>query len=215
MAARTVLCFGDSNTHGTVAMRAAGDRRRHGPGQRWPDVMAAELGAGWTVIAEGHPGRTAVFDDPVEGTHKNGLRALPVLLESHRPLDLVIVMLGTNDLKARFSVPPGDIAAGVERLALAIRSSDAGPQGQPPAVLLAAPVPIEETGHLGEMFAGGADKSRLLAGKLHDVARRQRLGFVDLGAVAQVDPVDGIHLDKAAHAAIGAAMAQAVRGFLG
>lgn len=215
MAARTVLCFGDSNTHGTLAMRSAGDRRRHAPGRRWPDVMAAELGAGWTVIAEGHPGRTAVFDDPVEGVHKNGLKALPVLLESHRPLDLVIVMLGTNDLKARFSVPAGDIAAGIERLVLAVRASDAGPKNQPPKVLVAAPVPILETGYLAEMFAGGAEKSRALAGHVQTMARRRRTGFVDLGAAAQVDPVDGVHLDEAAHAAIGSAMAQAVRGLLG
>lgn len=212
MTERTVLCFGDSNTHGTVAMRSSGDRRRFDRGQRWPDIMAAALGPGWSVIAEGHPGRTAVFDDPVEGTHKNGMRALPVLLESHRPIDLVIIMLGTNDLKARFGVPPGDIAAGVERLVMMVRGSDAGPKSQPPKVLVAAPVPIREAGILAEIFAGGADKSHRLAGYLKDMAERRRAGFVDLGAVAEVDPVDGIHLVAEAHAAIGAAMTDAVRG---
>ena len=209
---RTVLCFGDSNTHGTVPMRDMTDRRRFAKAQRWPSIMAAALGDGYEVIAEGHGGRTAVFDDPVEGAHKNGLRALPMLLESHRPIDLVIVMLGTNDLKARFSVPASDIAIGLERLVVAIGQSDAGPDGTAPLVLLAAPVPIEEIGFLGDMFAGGAAKSHALGVLLQAVADRQGAGFIDLGAVAQVDPVDGIHLSATAHAAIGGAMTEVVQG---
>ena len=140
MVPRTVLCFGDSNTHGTLAMRDGADRRRLGKADRWPSVMAEELGADWDVIAEGHPGRTTVFRDPIEGAHKSGLLALPTILESHRPLDLVIVILGTNDLKTRFGLTAHDIALGVQRLALEIRQSDSGPEGQPPQVLLAAPV---------------------------------------------------------------------------
>ncbi len=208
---RTILCFGDSNTHGTMAMRDLTDRRRFPKDQRWPQVMAAALGDGWEVIAEGHPGRNAVFDDPVEGEHKNGLRVLPALLETHRPIDLVIVMLGTNDLKARFSVPASDIAIGLERVVTAIGASDAGPDGAAPRVLVAAPVPIEETGFLAPMFEGGAAKSRALAPLLQDMATRQAAGFVDLAAVAEVDAVDGIHLGAAAQAAVGAALAGAVR----
>ncbi|MCP3969377.1 MAG: SGNH/GDSL hydrolase family protein [Rhodobacteraceae bacterium] len=208
---RTIMCFGDSNTHGTRAMRHMSDRRRFEPSDRWPDAMASRLGVGWQVLAEGHPGRNAVFDDPIEGEHKNGLRVLPALLESHRPLDLVIVMLGTNDLKTRFSVPASDIAIGLERLVAAIRGSDAGPDRAPPGVLLAAPVPIAETGFLGDMFAGGAAKSRALAPLLTDVAERQGAEFVDLGAVAEVDMTDGIHLSAAAQGAIAQTMARQVR----
>ncbi len=207
----TILCYGDSNTHGTRAMRHLTDRRRFPKDQRWPSVLAAALGGGWEVIAEGHPGRNAVFDDPVEGEHKNGLRALPVLLESHRPIDLVIVMLGTNDLKARFSVPASDIAIGLERLVVAIKGSDAGPEGGAPEVLVAAPVPVEETGFLAPMFEGGAAKSRALGPMLAAMAERQGVAFVDLAPVAQVDPVDGIHLSAEAQSAIGSAMASAVR----
>jgi len=209
---KTVLCFGDSNTHGSIAMRHVGDRRRHPKEARWPSVMGKALGGGWDVIAEGHGGRNAVFDDPVEGEHKNGLRILPALLESHRPLDLVIVMLGTNDLKARFSVPASDIAIGLERLVNAIGQSDAGIDGAAPRVLLAAPVPVQEVGFLGDMFAGGAAKSRALPSLLAEVAARQKAEFVNLGEVAQVDMVDGIHLSAEAQASIGAAMADAVKG---
>ncbi|MCG6902110.1 MAG: SGNH/GDSL hydrolase family protein [Rhodobacter sp.] len=208
---RSILCFGDSNTHGTRAMRHISDRRRFDMAMRWPSVMAAALGKGFEVIAEGHPGRTAVFDDPVEGKHKNGLRVLPALLESHRPIDLVIVMLGTNDLKARFGVPASDIALGLERLVRLIAQSDAGPDGTAPRVLLAAPVPVEEVGFLGDIFAGGAVKSRTLPALLRAVADRQGCGFVDLGTVAAVDPVDGIHLDAGAQAAIGKTMAGVVQ----
>lgn len=208
---RTVLCFGDSNTHGTRAMRTAGDRRRFDRPERWPGVMAAALGPHWDIIAEGHPGRTSVFDDPIEGPHKNGQAALPVLLETHRPIDLVIVMLGTNDLKARFGQSAHDIALGVRRLVVDIQRSDSGPQGCAPEVLIVAPVPVLEVGALAEVFSGARLKSQALAGHLQQVAERQNVAFVDMGTVAQVDPVDGIHLSAEGHSAIGAAMAEAVQ----
>ena len=93
---KTIVCFGDSNTHGTCPMRDLDDVGRFDAQTRWPGVMAAALGAGWQVIEEGHPGRTTVHDDPLEGRHKNGMPALLVALETHRPIDLVIIMLGTN-----------------------------------------------------------------------------------------------------------------------
>lgn len=207
----SILCFGDSNTHGTRAMRTATDRRRFDKPDRWPSVMARALGPAWDVISEGHPGRTAVLDDPIEGAHKNGLRALHALLESHRPLDLVIVMLGTNDLKARFGMSAHDIALGIQRLVLDIRRSDSGPNNTPPQVLIVAPVTVIETGALGEIFAGGTAKSNALPAILKTLAQTHDVGFVDSNGVATVDPVDGIHLDAAAHAAIGAAMADAVK----
>lgn len=214
MALRTVLCFGDSNTHGARALRTVVDRRRFDKPMRWTSIMAQSLGAQFDVISEGHPGRTAVFDDPIDGAHRNGLRMLQTALESHRPLDLVIVMLGTNDLKARFNASAHDIALGIQRLVLDIRRSDSGPDGAAPRVLLVAPVPVIETGFLGETFAGAAEKSRALAASLRDVAERQGVAFADMGQHAAVDSVDGIHLDADAHAAIGAAMADHVRASL-
>lgn len=208
---RTVLCFGDSNTHGTRALRSVGDCRRFSKELRWPSVMGARLGAQWDVIAEGHPGRTSVFDDSIEGPHKNGQTALPALLETHRPIDLVIVMLGTNDCKARFGQSAHDIALGVQRLVGAICASDCGPEGRAPRVLLVAPVPVMETGVFAQIFTGAEAKSQTLAGHLKEVAARHHVQFADMGAVTQVDPVDGIHLSADAHAAIGLAMAKAVR----
>jgi lysophospholipase L1-like esterase len=211
MSARVVLCFGDSNTHGTMAMRWRGDRRRLSKPERWTSVMGTALGAGWEVLPEGHPGRTTVLDDPIEGAHKNSLRALPAILESHRPLDLVIVMLGTNDLKARFGHSAQDIALGVQRVLTEIRRSDCGPGGRAPEILIAAPVAALVTGIFTDMFAGATEKAAALPALLRGVAEQSGAAFVDLNEVAKVDPVDGIHLDATAHAAIGHRMAEAVR----
>ncbi len=143
---RTLLCYGDSNTHGTMPMAQLEDLGRFAPDVRWPGVLAAELGPGWRVIEEGHPGRTTVHPDPVSGVHKNGLAILPAVLESHRPIDLVALMLGTNDMKARFQVPPVEIATSIEKLVLAIRQSFCGPDAGAPAVLVVCPPPVLETG---------------------------------------------------------------------
>lgn len=210
MAHRTVMCFGDSNTHGTRAMRHLDDRRRHERSARWPSVMATALGPDWEVIAEGQPGRTSVFEDPIEGIHKSGLRALPALLESHRPLDLVLIMLGTNDLKACFGLSATDIARGIQRLGLEVARSDSGPDGAAPKVMLLAPVCVIETGCLADVFAGGAEKSAALPGHLAQIAAAQGFGFADINTVANVDPVDGIHLSADSHIAIGAHIAKAV-----
>ena len=214
MAARTALCFGDSNTHGTLAMRHMGDRRRLDRDQRWPSVMAAALGDSWDIIAEGHPGRTSVFEDPIEGKHKSGLRVLHALLESHRPLDLVLIMLGTNDLKARFGLSASDIALGIQRLGQEVRRSDSGPDGAPPRVMLVAPVRVLEADCLADIFAGAKNKSTALPGHLAQIAASQDFGFADTNSVAQVDPVDGIHLSAESHAAIGAHVAKAVSDFM-
>jgi hypothetical protein len=145
------------------------------------------------VIAEGHPGRTTVHDDPVEGAHRNGLTVLPALLESHKPVDAVLMMLGTNDLKERFSVNACDIALSLERLVRVIRARAAGPGGMAPGVLLVAPPPILEVGCLAEMFAGGAAKSASWLPRSRRGGRRNGVPWLDAGAGVKVSPIDGIH----------------------
>ena len=210
-ATRTLLVYGDSNTHGTLPMPDLGALGRHPRGVRWPDVAAADLGPGWEVIAEGHPGRTTVHDDPIEGRHKNGLSVLPALLETHRPVDVVALLLGTNDLKARYRLPPVDVALGAEKLVMAVRASTAGPGGAAPAVLLIAPPPILEAGCLAGIFAGGAALSLTLGAGYAEVAQRQGVAYLDAGTVLASDPVDGVHWDAAAHAALGRAVAGLVQ----
>lgn len=209
-ATRTLLCYGDSNTHGSLPMPDLETSGRMARGQRWTTLMPADL-PGWEVIAEGHPGRTVVHDDPVEGEHRNGLTILPAILESHRPIDLVLVMLGTNDLKPRFSVGPVDIAQSLGRMVQAIRGSACGPGGGAPGVLLVAPPPILEQGCLAEIFEGGAAKSASLGREIGKVAARLGVAFFDAGQVVAVSPVDGIHYDPADMPALASALAGAVR----
>jgi len=210
----TVLCYGDSNTHGRRAMRGPDDRSRFRSHLRWPGRVAAALTPRVRVLCEGLPGRTTVHDDPVEGDHKNGLRMLPGILESHWPLHVVVLMLGTNDLKTRFAVTPADIARSVDRLLGVIAASGAGPEGTAPKMLLVAPPPITETGWLAGHFAGGAAFSHHLGAAYAEVAARRGCAFLDAAGVAEVDPADGVHMTEAGHAALGAAVAAALRRML-
>ena len=212
---KTILCFGDSNTHGTAPMPTLDGLGRFDHAARWPSVMGRALGAQFEVIAEGHPGRTTVHDDPMEGEHRSGIRVLPALLESHKPLDLVIVKLGTNDLKNCYHVSAADIAFCLDRLVRVIQGAGAGPGGTAPWVIVVAPPPILEVGCLAEMFAGGAVKSQGLAVAVKAMADRMDVGFYDAGAVIAVSPVDGIHYEAEAQVALGLDLADAVRLQLG
>ncbi len=207
---RTVLCYGDSNTYGAVPTLARLDRQRYSVDRRWPGILQRLLGPGWKVIEEGLPGRTTVHDDPIEGGHKNGLKALPVSLESHMPVDLVILMLGTNDLKHRFSLTASDIADSIEVLIRTVQRSGAGPAGAAPAVLTVAPPPIQETGWLGDMFLGGAAKSERLPRLIGGAAERAGVAFLEAADLIESSAVDGIHLDGDAHRILGTKLAAMV-----
>lgn len=133
---KTILCYGDSNTYGLKSDLVS----RYPRNVRWTGILQEKLGSEYYVIEEGLGGRTTVWDDPVED-YKNGKKYLLPCLDSHKPLDLVIIMLGTNDLKSRFSVTPFDIGASMENLVKTIIKSDAGVDFQPPKILLVTPVP--------------------------------------------------------------------------
>ena len=181
------------------------------PAERWPGVLAAELGAGWRVIEEGLPGRTTVYPDPVSGVHKNGLALLPAALESHRPIDLVVLMLGTNDLKQRFQVPAVEIGESVSAARAQSATATWGRAGRSRAILLVAPPPVLEAGCLAEIFAGGAAKSRGWRRPTPTwrggTARRSSTRARSIVS----SPLDGVHFDAAEHGKLGRAVAAAVR----
>ena len=145
-----ILCYGDSNTWGYNA--ETGDR--FPDDVRWTGVLQNLLGPAFRVLEEGQPGRTTVWDDPIE-EHLNGKTALYSTLECQSPVDLVILMLGTNDLKPRFSLNAFDIAAGAERLIRIIRTHLPDGQKQPPRILLVCPPPIGDAVDSGAI--GGID----------------------------------------------------------
>jgi lysophospholipase L1-like esterase len=198
-----IMCFGDSNTWGYDP--ATGGRF---PGDvRWTGVLQAELGPAFRVIEEGLNGRTTVWEDPVEGD-KMGRRHLVPCLESQAPLDLVVLMLGTNDLKMRCAAPASDIAAGVGVLLDIIARSTAGRAGAAPRVLLLAPPPLVKLTAYAEMLEGGTEKS-LLLGKLYaELARAKGCAFLDAGKIVRASDLDGVHLERAEHRALGAAIAR-------
>ena len=205
-----VVAFGDSNTWGYDPGAGA----RLAPETRWTGVMQLELGPAWRVIEEGLNGRTTVFDDPIE-PDRRGSDYLPPCLRSHAPLDLLIVALGCNDLKQRFSASAGDIANGAERLIQMARAEPVGPRGAPPAIILVAPPPLGRLSEFAEMFSGGTEKSKLLAARYREVAKRNAVGFVDSGEFVACSDRDGIHYEADQHATLGRAMAAAARMVLG
>ncbi|MCP8689459.1 SGNH/GDSL hydrolase family protein [Marinobacterium sedimentorum] len=207
---KTVLCFGDSNTWGH---RPDGSGR-YALDERWPGVMEAVLGEGFRVLVEGLGGRTTVHDDPIDGAHLNGLNYLTPCLASQKPVDLVVIMLGTNDLKHRFSVLADDIARAAGRLVERVQGSDAGPQGAAPAVLLVAPAPILEVGAVGTRFTGGRIKSQLFSTTYAAVADELGCHFLDAGNHIVSSQIDGIHLDLDAHLELGKVIAKHVREIL-
>src|SRR5579871_2027619 len=162
------VVFGDSNSWGCEPVTG----KRFPPGVRWPTVMHRELGADYQLIEEALGGRTTVWDDPIE-PHRCGIAYLTPCLLSHAPLDLVIVALGCNDLKKRFSLSPSDIAQGAERLIVEAKSLPVGPGGSAPKVMILAPPPLAKLTDFAEMFDGATEKALHLGARYAVVAERQ------------------------------------------
>ncbi len=210
---KSILAFGDSLTFGANAETGG----RHAFEDRWPSVLEAGLEGKARVIAEGLGGRTTVFDDFSTAADRNGARVLPTLLDTHKPLDLVVIFLGTNDLKLYINGSAFGAAMGVKRLAEIVRTHPYGNHGGVPKVLVVAPPLTVPTSHvdLHPMFAPRADEAKLFAGLYRRVAGEIGAGFFDAGAVSVATPVDGVHLDAANTRAIGTALVPVVKSVLG
>ena len=213
----TILCYGDSNTWGFDPSSISDPySRRFAPEVRWTGVMARELGAAYRVIEEGLNGRTTVHDDPIM-PHRNGLAYLPACLQSHRPLDLVILMLGTNDLKQVFNLPVGEIAAGAGLLARHILQSECGHAGRSPRLLLIGPAATGNMEHLpdlAEKFPGAAERSRRFPACYSALAESLGCAYLNAQDFVQPSLLDGLHWEATEHAALGIAIAKQVRSML-
>jgi lysophospholipase L1-like esterase len=213
---RILLCFGDSNTHGTPPMDQIGEPyRRFGPGIRWPHVALSALGPDWSLVEEGLPGRTAQYDDPVMGPQMNGQQGLKIALQSHGPIDALTIMLGTNDTKACFGASPATITGGIAGLLNIALSLEMQERHGGFKVLLICPPPVEEAGCLAGIFYGGRQRALALPELYQGLATALGVGFLDAGKVLKVSPVDGVHYDEAGHAALGQAVAGGVAGLFG
>lgn len=203
---KTVLCFGDSNTWGYIPETG----ERYPRTVRWPGVMQAELGEAFHVIEEGLNGRTTVWDDPIEG-YKNGRNYLIPCLASHAPIDVMTIMLGTNDLKTRFSLSAFDIAEGAGVLVRIAQASESGPVGTAPRILLIAPPGVGKLSFLDEMFAPAPQNAPRLAAHFRRVAEETGCEFLDAGSLIRASDEDGIHLTPESHRVLAAAVTAKIR----
>jgi lysophospholipase L1-like esterase len=210
--ARTILCFGDSNTWGANPT----DGTRWPRSVRWTGVLQEELGDGFAVVEEGLNARTTVHRSPLN-EDRVGRDMLQPVLWTHAPVDLVTIMLGTNDLKVWYDLSAPEIAYGAATLVdLALRSL-AGPGATPPRVLLIAPPPLAKPTAKAEYwgFAKAQATSLEVAAHYRTAATVKGVGFLDAAEVAQASPIDGVHLDAETHARLGRAVAKKVRDLVG
>ena len=192
---KRILCFGDSLTWGYDPDRAV----RFAPEDRWTGVLAAKLGEGYTVIEEGQNGRTIATDDPAEG-EKNGIRYIVPCLESQSPLDIMILMLGTNDLKRKFSYAADDIAGEMELFLRKVLSHNRFKMGDSMKILLVSPPVVGDKirdSVFGDSF--GFENAREVSAKLGklygQLADKYGCAFLDASEVVRVSDSDSIHLD--------------------
>ncbi|GAA0244916.1 SGNH/GDSL hydrolase family protein [Faecalicatena contorta] len=210
---KRILCFGDSNTWGAVPAEGT----RHPDDVRWTGILAAELGNEYQVIEEGYNGRTTVHDDPVEN-RLSGIAYFEACLDSQSPLDLIILMLGTNDLKARFGVDPYTIAFGFGRYLNAVKTVPMA--GNRPEVLLAAPLLIDpsykDVPLFLDMFGEGAvERSEKFAEAYEAFAKENGVHFIDASKYGKASVRDGVHMEAEYHEKLGKAFAEKVKEILG
>ena len=214
-AVKTILAYGDSLTYGANPIPGGA---RHVYEDRWPTVLERGLDGSARVFAEGLGGRTTMFDDFGAPSDRNGARILPTLLESHSPLELVVIMLGTNDLKPNLGQTALAAANGMRRLVQIVRGHYVRPGDVVPEIILVAPPHLSDTDHPEMMLHFGDEvavkESELFAKWYKQRADEYGCGFFDASTVAKPDPADGVHLDAANTRAIGEALVPVVRQVL-
>lgn len=194
----TILCYGDSNTFGTWPLVRQGQEGGHRAAARRPGAMAAEIGPGIEEVVKGHPSRTTVHDDPIEGAHRDGLAILPAVIGSHRPEDLGVLLLGTSGHMQGLALAGFDIAFGTARQIQVMRGSR-----HVRRVLRVCPPSPLERGCLAGRRAGVAARGRKVARWSARIAGRLGVGFVDAAEFVHVEPREGMHLSSKARRALG------------
>lgn len=215
-----ILCYGDSNTWGWMPQENGVPTDRYPSSVRWTGILQAKLGDGYTVIEEGLNARTAGADDFANGLegaiaaelNLNGTPTFLPILKSQSPIDVVVIMLGTNDVRPYLKQDARSIAASVNHLVKLTKGSMQTIYERPapaPKVLVIAPVPICEgkAEIFNEMFKGGPAISAELGKTYAEVAKANQVEFLDAGALVPVaDGADGIHLSPEAHKKIAEAV---------
>jgi len=213
---RRILCFGDSLTWGWLPAINDALATRYSADLRWTGLLQKELSESYIVIEEGLNGRTTSLDDPTD-PRLNGSAYLPAALASHLPLDLVILMLGTNDTKAYFNRSALEITTGVSILIAQVLSCASGTVYAPPEVLVIAPPPLSPIphAHCQSVFEGAHEKTRQF-GKLYgNLSDFMNMHFLDAGGVISTDGVDGIHFSEENNLTLSVAIARKIHAIFG
>jgi len=218
---KTIVCYGDSNTwgHRSYRVRQTNPALMRFPwGVRWTSLLQQKLGQDYRVEECGLNGRTTMFDDPL-AEDRNGLASINVTLQMHYPVDMVIIMLGTNDVKEFFGMPPYIIARGAGRIIEKIQQGTYGPDGGVPEILLVAPLKLNPSvmdGWIaGEFGASSVEKDAQLAGNYAQVAKDLGVHFMNAAEYVTADEGDGVHMNEEGHAVMAEKMFEQVKNILG
>lgn len=210
--AKTILCYGDSNTWGQKPDKTG----RFPVDIRWTGLLQQALGLDYCVIEEGLSSRTTDLDYDLR-PGRNGKTYLEPCLDSHMPLDIVILMLGTNDLKIEFHRSPHDVAKATEDLITIIQNKTAKADGKPAHIILVSPIFVDDQAPTFAHFYApdfynheSTVKSQQLGAELQRVANTMSCFFVDAAQVVHAGE-DGIHFSQEAHAGLAKALAETVR----
>ena len=210
---KQILVYGDSMSWGLIP----GTRQRLPFEFRWPGVMEIALNAqghNVRVIEECLNGRRTAWDDPFKPGRK-GLDGLAQRMESHSPLDLVIIMLGTNDFQAAHANNTFLSAQGIAALITAIRTAPIEPCLSVPPILVVTPPPVNEPcGPNAPKFVETKARSQGLSDAYRKVCELMDCRFFDAGQVITVSKIDGVHVDKDQHILFGKEIAAFVAGLL-
>ena len=215
-----ILCYGDSNTWGCIGKWVDSDEpsARYDADTRWPTVLQKDLGENFHVIEEGLGGRTTIYPHPTE-PWKMGEPYLIPCLNTHRPLDLVVIMLGTNDLQLKKDITAEELPKGISRLVDIVQSQKKTGRGNvPPKILIIAPIEVRPSAPEGRtaVYAKfrceiGRELSLLLPDVYKKVAREKGCYFLNAQDYAQPGPADGVHFDAQSHISLGHAVASFIR----
>ena len=212
MIMKSILFYGDSNTWGFNPATGL----RYPYRDRWTTICAELLGPGYICIPSGMNGRTTAFDDPVKGS-RNGMKGLDYELQTHKPLDLFVIMLGTNDLKYTDARGSAD---GMERLVRLVRSANErynlsspvfSSGGSNTPIFLISPILLNE--HVGARSDDVSDSGRL-SGLYEEIAEKYGLHFMDAALYVEPSGIDGIHLGTEGHKILGKVIAGSIRDIL-
>ena len=209
---KRIICFGDSNTWGYDPVTG----ERYDEETRWTMRMQKILGDDYQIIEEGQNGRTIACEDPWEWGNKKGMDYALPMVESHRPFDLLIIMLGSNDLKKKFNLPAGDIAGSLKTMLMHLKSFLKYKCSMDPKILIVSPVWLREgleESRFSEFFDGqnAVDNSKRLAYWYEEAAKLFECEFFDASTAACAGPTDCLHIEAEGHVRLAEALAEIVR----